>query len=273
MLLDECILETYLGYLVYPEKISPDTITKVLQIEPTQINRLGEVRVNKNGKSRTIKVAGWFLESKKYFLLTSPIEQHMDWLLGKLLRCKEEILDLQKNLKIDMRISCVQRPFTEVAQFEFTSYQLSKLEELNLELGFSVSFDYVEIDKPEEEYSRERGIRLLLNCPAKTSDQLQSLVKLLSYYGLLIEEGKTDNTIVVSTVGRVEGDLHKHIQWFSDILDSEHQLLKNLKEEDQVSILVEAIWDSSETGGVVLSVHDLKLLSLLGDRIRIKANY
>ncbi|MGH1540026.1 MAG: DUF4279 domain-containing protein [Arenicella sp.] len=86
------------------EDISPDEITKILDISPTEVRVKGELRNVSNSKSKN-KLNCWYLGSKE-FIKSKDSRRHLDWIIEKAHPAKEGIHKLQK-LGANIDICCL----------------------------------------------------------------------------------------------------------------------------------------------------------------------
>lgn len=132
---DEC----HATLLIYSNDIHPDKITELLKIEPTQKNIIGTKSINRIGRIKEIKTSGWFLSSKDD-VISRDLRKHLDWLLNKIVPCKEALEKLQTNKNVTMGIDCVWRSLAGHGGPVLWPEQMKIMCELNLECSFDIYF-------------------------------------------------------------------------------------------------------------------------------------
>ncbi|HED06241.1 MAG TPA: DUF4279 domain-containing protein [Ignavibacteria bacterium] len=85
-------------------KITPDEISKILNISPTEIRIKGELRNASNPKSIN-KVHCWYLGSKD-FIKSKDSRRHLDWIIEKVHPSKKGFRKLQ-NMGAEIDICCL----------------------------------------------------------------------------------------------------------------------------------------------------------------------
>ena|SRR5579863_10178654 len=92
-------VETYSTLRIFSDNVSPDEITKLLQIEPTDAFRKGES--HNHGKLKR-KTNGWFYSTRK-LSSSKDTRRHIDLILAALDRKDESVRELHFNgCKIDI---------------------------------------------------------------------------------------------------------------------------------------------------------------------------
>lgn len=77
---DEC----YAKLLINPlNDFHPDEVSKILDFEPIEKNIIGTKITNSLGRTREIKISGWFLSSEDY-VGSKDLQGYLDWLLNKI---------------------------------------------------------------------------------------------------------------------------------------------------------------------------------------------
>src|SRR5437762_13576226 len=74
---------TYASLRIYHEDLDPDSITRILSVEPTQAQVKGRLCTSPSGRTFTPEIGGWFL-STKGVVGSKDVRRHLDWLLAKL---------------------------------------------------------------------------------------------------------------------------------------------------------------------------------------------
>lgn len=130
-------LETRVKLRIYPKTMPLEAISQILRIEPSQSLKKGELsKPNSAGKKRKIASSAWQLSSDQY-LNSLNIEEHLDWMLGKLSPVKDQLLILQKNPDIEIIFDIIW--WTRIGgYFSFSAEQLNALAELNLRVVFDM---------------------------------------------------------------------------------------------------------------------------------------
>lgn len=131
-------LECRVKLLIYPGELDPEKVTEILGITPTEIikkgkisgpNTLGRVRINKNNC--------WSLISDQV-LKSKLLTEHMDWMIEKLSSAKPRLDQLKTIPGLDISFRCTWW-IKDGGWFTFTTAQLKKISELDLDLEFEVA--------------------------------------------------------------------------------------------------------------------------------------
>lgn len=131
---------TKVSLFVYPGDVSPHDVSLMLGIEPSKVHVRGEEVTGKLfGRTRVIKVNGWFLESEGK-VASLDVRHHLDWLLPPLFRKKKELLQLQSVPGLKMGINCIWYSRFGHGGPTLWPEQMLTLAELNLECSFDVYF-------------------------------------------------------------------------------------------------------------------------------------
>lgn len=125
---------TYTTLRIYSESLSPQDITKYLEIEPSEII---DKRIRKDIlMDEDITLNAWFLTSEN-IIFSKDSRRHIDYIADKLLPIKEKIKTLaRQDVKID--ISCFWMSESGQGGPTLSPQQLSKLAELELEIWFDI---------------------------------------------------------------------------------------------------------------------------------------
>jgi hypothetical protein len=127
---------TYATLRIYSNSIDPDEITLLLGINPTSIQRCGELVQSSRKTNTAHKLNGWFLTSDGA-LESRDIRQHLNWLLDQLASKEAAIRSLQlENCRMD--ISCYWLARDGHGGPTISPRQMEALVKLNLELWFDV---------------------------------------------------------------------------------------------------------------------------------------
>lgn len=131
-------LEARIQLLIYPGNISPDKITDIIGIEPTETAVKGTISgPNSVGKVHINPCTLWFLISDQ-IVKSSSVAVHLDWMLDKLLMAKPGLDKIKAlpGVTIYFRFTW----WTKTGGcFNFRPDQLKKLAELDLELEFDIA--------------------------------------------------------------------------------------------------------------------------------------
>lgn len=117
----------------------PDFVTSYLGVEPTEVQKKGEIKQNSRGYKRTIKKSAWFLSSDGK-VDSKDVRRHIDWLIAQLTPVKSKLLELQNLEGIVMSVNCIWWSATGGGGPTLWPEQMQGLADLNLECGFDVSF-------------------------------------------------------------------------------------------------------------------------------------
>jgi hypothetical protein len=129
--------KTYVGLRIYPGKIHPDQVTKLLSIKPSRTQVAGERIGNK--KSKHVKNNGWFLSTENE-IQSVDCGRHIDWILKKLSGKADVIHNLQiEGAKID--ISCFWVSKSGHGGPMLNPAQMKELSNLNIEIWCDVYFN------------------------------------------------------------------------------------------------------------------------------------
>lgn len=131
-------LECRVKLLIYPGDINPKEITEILGVQPTSIGIKGEIAgPNSHGRIRINPCTTWFLISDEV-LKSTKIEEHLDWMLEKLIQAKPGLDKIKKLPGVTIYFRCTWWTRTG-GGFNFRSDQLKKLALLDLELEFDIA--------------------------------------------------------------------------------------------------------------------------------------
>lgn len=133
-------LETRCELRVYPGNMHPDEVTRLLNIEPTQVNEAGKIIVNSLGRRRVVRNNGWFLSSEGS-VDSKDLRRHLDWLLAKLHPSASALAYLQNMPGVTMTIDCVWWSASGHGGPTLWPEQMKIMAELGLECGFDVYFE------------------------------------------------------------------------------------------------------------------------------------
>lgn len=126
--------ETFVTLRIYSDTLSPEEISTVLQLQPSDSTTKGEV-VGIN-KKRTRKHNGWFLTSDG-FVASKDCRRHIDYLVDKISPFKGELKELEnKGCSID--ISCFWSSENGQGGPTLSPKQLKRLAELEIDLWFDI---------------------------------------------------------------------------------------------------------------------------------------
>lgn len=139
---------TYVSLLIYCGDTSPDTISKMLGLQPTEACDKGEIVTSKTtGRSRTNKFNIWILcsENKED---SRDVRHHLDWLLERLVSRSKALHKIQAINGIEMSVRCVWwHKCGKRGGPVLWPRQMQILSALNLELVYSFYFCDEESDE------------------------------------------------------------------------------------------------------------------------------
>jgi len=133
-------LECYAELLIYPGEVHPDVITFLLGISATQINIAGTSFTNSKGKSREIKISGWFLSSKDK-VNSKDLRDHIDWVMMQLSRSRDALHEIQNTRSVKMTLKCTWRSKDGHSGPVLWPQQMTAISALGLECSFDIYFD------------------------------------------------------------------------------------------------------------------------------------
>lgn len=150
--------ETYVTLRVYPGEVTPLQVTEQLGLEPSETQTRGAVVTNKRGRTRTVKLHGWFLTSKNH-VDSRDARRHLDWLFARLAPVREALYALQNTPGVRMDISCGWWSAHGHGGPAVSPQQAQQLVALRLELWFDVYFLGDDIGEALEraQEAREQG--------------------------------------------------------------------------------------------------------------------
>ncbi|UCP81808.1 DUF4279 domain-containing protein [Pectobacterium versatile] len=135
----EACLECRAKLLIYPGKMHPDEVSAMLSIEPTQKNIIGDRKKNSLGRTREVKISGWFLSSED-FISSKNLRDHIDWIVAKLDASREDLKKLQNTPGVKMTLSCVWWSAVGHSGPVLWPEQMKALADLDLECAFDIYF-------------------------------------------------------------------------------------------------------------------------------------
>jgi hypothetical protein len=125
---------TYVTLRIYPTNLDPDEVTTRLGIQPTEIQRVGDLIPP--AFKRTIKLAGWFLTSESVVESTNTLN-HLAWLLDIVLPHQQQLYALQ-NDGHRMDVSCYWLRKQDQGGPTLTSEIMEQLSRLRLDIWFDM---------------------------------------------------------------------------------------------------------------------------------------
>ncbi len=131
--------ETRAELLIYPDQLHPQKVTERLGVEPTQMNVAGSEVTNSLGRTRVIRINGWFLSSEG-LVESLDTRRHIDWLLAKFEPKAAELQKLQAISGVRMSVNCIWVSRSGHGGPTLWPEQMRRLAELNLECSFDVGF-------------------------------------------------------------------------------------------------------------------------------------
>lgn len=124
---------------IYTGSFDPTEVTTHLRIEPSQVQKLGEVRKGFRSRERTIKLGGWFLSSEGQ-VQSRDLRRHLDWLLERLMPAKADLILFQEQGNIQMGVHCIWWSVAGEGGPTLWPEQMRALADLNLECSLDVAF-------------------------------------------------------------------------------------------------------------------------------------
>ncbi len=124
---------------IYCGDLDADEVTARLRLAPTKTTRVGNVVVNRIGRSRTERLNAWFLVSEGQ-VESLDLRRHLDWLLDKIEPCADELRVLQHVPGIKMYLRCVWWSVCGYGGPVLSPAQMVRMAALNLECDFDVYF-------------------------------------------------------------------------------------------------------------------------------------
>jgi hypothetical protein len=120
--------------------MNPDTVSKVLGIEPTKTSEKGKTYPpNSLGRQRIGKLNAWFLSSEGK-VDSRDLRRHLDWLLTAIAPKKDKLIHLQGTVGLSMCISCVWWSRSGGGGPTLWPAQMRAMADLNLECTFSFGY-------------------------------------------------------------------------------------------------------------------------------------
>jgi Domain of unknown function (DUF4279) len=130
---------TYAELRIYGDILDPDDISCQLKLEPTSVQRKGEVREGFRGRAKTTKVGGWFLSSEGR-VDSLDLRRHLDWLLTQLSPAAEDVKVIAARPEVSMHVTCIWWSKYGHGGPTLWPEQMSELARLDLECAFELSF-------------------------------------------------------------------------------------------------------------------------------------
>jgi hypothetical protein len=128
-------LRTYATLRVYPGDLDPDEVTRVLGIEPTSTQRLGQVLAP---STRLASLNGWFLSSQDS-VDSRDSRRHIDWVLDAV-EPHNVGLSTLRELGARMDISCYWLSATGNGGPTISPHQAGRLADAQLDCWWDVYF-------------------------------------------------------------------------------------------------------------------------------------
>jgi hypothetical protein len=85
---------TYATLRIFREDLDPDSVTRVLGIEPTRVPVKGQPSTGRSRIARIAEVGGWFLSTQDQ-VASRDVRRHLVWLLDKLVGSDQGLKSLQ----------------------------------------------------------------------------------------------------------------------------------------------------------------------------------
>lgn len=125
--------------VIYPGAMDPEEVTQRLDIQPTEVNRAGEVARNSLGRERCVKLNGWFLSSEGKSD-SRDLRRHLDWLIELLMPRRAPLLVLQEVEGLKIGINCIWWSAGGQGGPTLWPEQMRAIAELDLECSFDIGF-------------------------------------------------------------------------------------------------------------------------------------
>lgn len=125
--------------LIYPIKLRHEEITRILGVQPSEAQNVGDSILTIKGTTRLAKNTFWMLSSEKE-VVSKDIRAHLDWLLDRLLTAATGLQELQSSSANKMAVSCIWWSRYGEGGPTLWPEQMRKLCDLNLECTFDVGF-------------------------------------------------------------------------------------------------------------------------------------
>lgn len=130
---------TYCELRIYSGGLSPEDVTRLLDLEATSVSRRGEQVATRAGRTRTTPHNGWFLSSESR-VESLDLRRHLDWLMAQLIPRRAMLESLGADPGVDLWVNCVWWSRQGHGGPTLSAPQLRALAELGLECGFDVYF-------------------------------------------------------------------------------------------------------------------------------------
>ncbi|MFU2315807.1 DUF4279 domain-containing protein [Rahnella sp. PCH160] len=137
---NENCYECYAQLLIYPAHTHPNEVSEFLKLEATKINIVGDIITNSLGKTREVKLSGWFLSSELH-VTSKDLRDHLNWFIEKLNPVETELRKLQSIDDVTMTLCCVWRSKYGHGGPVLWPEQMKSISDLNLECSFDVYFN------------------------------------------------------------------------------------------------------------------------------------
>jgi hypothetical protein len=130
---------TFARLQISGDQLDPDVITTRLGVEPSDKQKKGEIRTNSIGRTRTIRIGGWFLSSE-HQVDSKDLRRHLDWLLAILRSRADGLRSVQEMDGVVMSVNCIWWSRGGHGGPTLWPEQMRALADLNLECGFDIAF-------------------------------------------------------------------------------------------------------------------------------------
>jgi len=130
--------ETYATLCIYHHDLDPDTISRLLELRPTQSQRRGEPHNTQATRPVPLRVGAWFLSTRDVSQ-SRDVRFHIDLLLGMLSEKDDAIRQLAAQ-GCELRISCYWRSYSGHGGPMMWPETMGRLAELGIEVSFDVYF-------------------------------------------------------------------------------------------------------------------------------------
>ncbi|MGW7775510.1 DUF4279 domain-containing protein [Pseudomonas machongensis] len=135
----ETCAECYVRLMIFPGEYHPDEITKLLQVQPTTVNVVGEKLTNSRGLTREVKNSGWFLSTESH-ISSRDLREHIDWLVETISPHRDSLIKVQELDGVKVTLKCVWFSLLGHSGPVLWPEQMRALADLDLELSFDIYF-------------------------------------------------------------------------------------------------------------------------------------
>lgn len=124
--------ETYCVLRIISKTISPDYISNMLEIDPTEKHEIGEIIKNKI----THESNKWMLDSKR--TKSKDCRRHIDWVIDQVKTKKQEVIELQAQ-GARVVLLCAWESELGIGGPAISPKQMTRLADFNIDLVFEIN--------------------------------------------------------------------------------------------------------------------------------------